>query len=106
MVLLNVMVSVEATFSPTLAGAKASVTVGGTGATLIAVGHAVIAVPADDGAVVVAPVEAKSTVAVSVLFAESVTVNVNVPAVPFQTTVACAALAPEEIVTPPVAVQA
>jgi hypothetical protein len=100
------MVSVEATFSPTLAGEKASVTVGGTGATVIAVGHAVAAVPADDGAAVVAPVGAKSTVAVSVLFAESVTVNVNVPAVPFQRTAACAALAPEEMLTPPVAFHA
>src|ERR1700733_5423965 len=100
------MVSVEGAFSPTLAGEEASVTVGGAGATVIAVGHAVVAVPADDGAAVVAPVAAKSTVAVSVLFAESVTVSVNVPAVPFQATVACAALAPEEMVTPPVAVHA
>ena len=87
------MVSVEATFSPTLAGVNASVTVGGAGVTVSGVGQAVAAVPAEDGAVVVAPVDANVTVAVSWLFAESVTVSVNVPAVPFGTTVTCAALA-------------
>ena len=87
------MVSVEATFSPTVAGENASVTVGGVGATVSGVGHAVAAVPAEDGAAVVAPVDVNVTVAVSWLFAESVTVSVNVPAIPLGTTVTCAALA-------------
>jgi len=91
--LLKVMVSVEATFSPTLAGENASATVGGTGVTVKAVGHAVAAVPGENGAVVVAPVDVNVTVAVSVLFAESVTLSVNVPAAPVETTVTCAALA-------------
>ena len=91
--LLKVMVSVETTFSPTLAGENASVTVGGTGVTVKAAGHAVTAVPGEDGAVVVAPVDVNVTVAVSVWFAESVTLRVNVPAAPVETTVTCAALA-------------
>jgi hypothetical protein len=104
--LLKVMVSVEATFSPTLAGENASVTVGETGVTVSGVGHAVAAVPADDGAVLlVTPVAATATVAVSVFIAESVTVKVNVPAVPLNTTVTCGEAAPDWIVTPPVRVQ-
>jgi len=83
------MVSVEATFSPTLAGENASVTVGGVGANVNGVGHAVAAIPAEDGAVVVAPLDVKVTVAVSVLAAESVTLSVNVPAAPVETTVTC-----------------
>src|SRR5882724_4483739 len=93
LVLPNVMVSVEATFSPTLAGENASVTVGGASVTVSGVGHALAAVPAEDGAVVVAPVDVNVTVAVSVLAAESVTLSVNVPAAPVETTVTCAALA-------------
>jgi len=104
--LLKVMVSVEATFSPTLAGENASVTVGGVGVTVSGVGQAVAAVPAEDGAVVVAPVDVNATVAVSVLAAESVTLSVNVPAAPVETTVTWAALAADWMETPPVAVQA
>src|ERR1700738_3201902 len=78
--LLKVMVSVDATFWPTLAGEKASASVGGVGATVGDFGHAVAADPAEEGAVVVAPVDVNVTVAVSVLAAESVTVSVNVPA--------------------------
>ena len=48
--LLNVMVSVAGTFSPTLVGENASVIVGGAGLTVSGVGHAVVAVPGDDGA--------------------------------------------------------
>ena len=48
--LVKVMVRVEATFSPTLAGENASVTVGEIGVKVSGVGHAVAAVPADDGA--------------------------------------------------------
>ena len=53
-VLRKVIVSVEATFTPTLAGENASETVGGAGATAIGVGHAEAAVPADEGALMVA----------------------------------------------------
>ncbi len=108
LVLPKVMVSVEATFSPTLAGENASVTVGDAGAKVSGVGHAVAAVPADDGAVLlVTPVvAATATVAESVFPAESVTVKVNVPAVPLNTTVACGVAAPDWIVTPPDRVQA
>ena len=95
MALLKVMVSVEATFSATLAGENAALTVGGTGVTVIGVGHAAAAVPADDGAVVVAPSDVNETVAASVLPAESVTVRVKDPALPLETIVTCAALAPD-----------
>ena len=103
-VLLKMMVRVEATFSPTLVGENASATVGGTGVTVNGVGHAVAAVPAADGAAEVAPVDENVTVAWSMLFAESVIVRVNVPAMPFQTAVTCGALAPGGMVTPPDAV--
>ena len=62
-VLLKVMVSVEATFSPTLAGENASVTVGAAGVTVRGVGHAAAAVPAVVGAAEVAPVDVNVTVA-------------------------------------------
>jgi hypothetical protein len=91
--LLNVMVSAETTFSPMLAGEKACASVGGTGVTVKAAGHAVAAVPGEDGAAVVAPLDVNVTVAVSVLCAESVTVSVRVPAAPVGTTVTWAALA-------------
>src|SRR5258706_16469636 len=91
--LLNVMVSVEATFSPTLAGENASVTVGAASVTVSGAGHAVAAVPGEEGAVVAAPEDVKVTVAVSVLAAESVTVRVSVPAAPLGTTVTCDSLA-------------
>ena len=91
--LLKVMVSAETTFSPTLAGEKASASVGGSGVTVKAAGHAVAAVPGEDGAVVVTPLDVNVTVAVSVRFAESVTLSVNAPAAPLGTTVTCAALA-------------
>ena len=65
-VLLKVMVSVEATFAPTLAGENASLTVGGTGVTVNGVGQAVATVPADDGVFTVAvPVESNEIVPVS-----------------------------------------
>lgn len=92
---LKVMVSVEATFSPTLAGENSELTVGAAGVTVMGVGQAVAAVPADEGAALVAPVELKLTTAVSLLLAESVTVSVKVPAAPVGTTVTCAALAPD-----------
>ena len=76
--LLNVMVSVEATFSPTLAGENASVTVGGASVTMSGVGHALTLVPADVGATLLALLDVTVTVAVSVSPAESVTTNVRV----------------------------
>jgi hypothetical protein len=56
------MVSVEAAFTLTLAGENAAVTVGATGVTVMGVGHAVAAVPAEDGALTVAtPAPVKDT---------------------------------------------
>ncbi len=88
------MVSVDAAFSATLAGANASLTVGGAGVTVIGAMQAVAAVPADDGAFTVAvPAELNDTVPVSAWPAESVTVRVKVPVLPVGATVTCGALA-------------
>jgi hypothetical protein len=76
--LLNVMVSVEATFSATLAGENASVTAGGVSVTVSGVGHAVAAVPAEVGAKLLALFDVTVMVAVSASPAESVMVNVSV----------------------------
>src|ERR1700676_2101447 len=95
------MVSVEAAFALTPVGENASVTVGGTGVTVMGVGHAVADVPALVGAVEVAPVVLNVTIACSVLLAESVIVRVNVPGVPFQTAVTCAAVEAGGMLTPP-----
>ncbi len=101
------MVSTEATFWPTLAGEKVSLTVGAAGVTVRGVGQAVAAVPADDGAFTVAvPVELNDTVPVSERPAESVTVRVKVPGLPFDATFTCAVPAPDDIVTPPLTVHA
>ena len=81
-VLLKVMVSVAAAFALTLAGENASVTVGGIVVKFKGVGHALAAVPADDGALMVALPAANETVPTSVLLLESVTVSVYVPAPP------------------------
>jgi hypothetical protein len=95
LVLLKVMVSVDATFALTLVGENASVTVGGAGVTVMAVGHAVAAVPVDDGALTVAtPLALNDTLPESVWPAESVTVNMRVPTAPVEPTVTFAALAP------------
>jgi hypothetical protein len=104
--LLNVMVSVEASFSVTLAGENDSATVGAMGVTVSDAGQAEAAVPAEDGALVVAPDEVKFTVATLVWLLESVTVRVRVPAVPVGIAVTWAELAPPMMVTPPLAVQA
>ena len=50
-------------FVLTLVGENASVTVGAAGVTVMGVGHAVAAVPAEDGAVEVAPEVVKVTFA-------------------------------------------
>jgi hypothetical protein len=104
-VLLKVMVSVEAAFALTLVGENASVTVGGTGVTVMGVGHAVAAVPAEDGVfTVAAPAAVNDTVPVSMWPAESVTVTVKVPAVlPVGMTLTCGVLAAPWITTPPLA---
>ena len=94
--LLKVMVSVDATFSPTLAGENASVTVGGASVTVSGVGQAVAAVPTDDGAfTVAAPLALNETPVESVRPAESVTVSIKVPALPLEATVTFAAPAPD-----------
>ena len=96
-VLVNVMVSVEATFSLTLAGENASVSVGGIGATVKGVGQAVAEVPAEDGALTVAtPLESNDTLAeLSMWPAESATVNLSVPALLGGAMVTCARLVPD-----------
>jgi hypothetical protein len=72
------MVSIEALFSPTLAGEKLSVTVGASGDTSMDAGQA-FGEPAADGAVVTAALAVNVTVSVSEFPAVSVTVNVRVP---------------------------
>jgi len=91
------MVSVDATFAPTLAGENASVTVGGIGVTVSGVGHAVAAVPAEAGAFTVAtPLAANETLAVlSMCPAESVTISIRVAALPVDATVTCAEVPPD-----------
>jgi hypothetical protein len=106
LLLLNVNVSVDAALGATLAGENASLTTGAIGVTVIGMGHALALPPADAGALLVAVPAEKVTVAASELLAESVTLSTNVPAAPFQVTMACAAACPEEMVTPPVEVHA
>ena len=77
--MLNVIVSVEATPGPVLAGENAWATVGGIGVTVSAVGQALALVPAEVGALLVALPEATVMVAVSVAPALSLTVSVTVP---------------------------
>ena len=84
-----------------MAGTNASVIVGATGVNETALAHALL--PAVDGAVLVALVAPTVMVAVSVPPCESVTVSVRVPE---PVTLACALLAPEMMVRPPLAVHA
>src|SRR5258708_26737194 len=97
------MVSVEATFSATIAGENASVTVGGVGVTVSGVGHAVAAVPGDDSAFTVAtPAAVNETLAVLSMWpAASVTASIRVPPLPGQAPVTSAKLAPASMVPPP-----
>jgi len=74
-----VTVSVDAVFSPTVAGEKFSVTVGGSGITTIGAGQALFELPEIDGAVLVAALAVSVTVSVSLFPALSVTVSVSVP---------------------------
>lgn len=105
-VFLKVMVSVEDTFTSTLAGENASVTVGATGVTVIEAGHALAALPADDGACMIAGAlaDAKETNAVlSVWPAASRTARFRVPA-PVTATDTCAEFVGPAIATAPVVV--
>jgi hypothetical protein len=74
------MVSVDTVLCTVVAGENDSLTSGATGATVMAAGQAVALVPAEDGAAVVAVSAVSVTVSVSMFPAESVTVNVKVPA--------------------------
>ena len=94
--LCNVNVSVEGIVGPTLAGANACVTVGGTGVTCSAVGHAVL--PALTGALLDALFEVTAMVATSWPPMLSVMVSVTVPA-PGRI-VALSLCAPETMLTP------
>jgi hypothetical protein len=96
--LFKVIVSVDATVGPTVAGTNASVIVGATGVNETALVHALL--PAVDGAVLVALVAPTVMVAVSVAPCESVTVRVRVPA---PVTLACELLVPDVMVSPPLA---
>ncbi len=79
LVLLKVTMSMAGTLTATLAGENAALIVGGAGVTVMGLMHALALVPAADGAVVLAPPAPRSTTAVSVLPAESVTTRVSVP---------------------------
>jgi hypothetical protein len=85
------MVSVDTALVTVVAGANDALTVGATGATVMAAGHAVALVPADVGAVLVALSEVSVTVSVSMFPAESVTLKVKVPAAGFTVTRSVAA---------------
>jgi hypothetical protein len=74
------MVSVDTEFFTVVAGENDSLTVGATGVTVMAAGHAVSLAPAEVGAVLVAVSAVSVTVSVSMFPAESVTVKVKVPA--------------------------
>src|SRR5580698_10412856 len=75
----SVMVSVDTELFTVVAGENVSLTVGATGVTVMAAGHAVALVPADVGAVPMALPAVSATVSVSMFPAESVTVKVKVP---------------------------
>src|ERR1700734_470273 len=73
------MVSVDTELFTVTAGENDALTVGATGATVMAAGHAVALVPADTGAVLAALSAVSVTVSVSMFPAESVRVKVKVP---------------------------
>ena len=105
LLLASVTVSTALAFTSTLAGAKASVIVGAATVTVMGGTHAPALVPAEDGAVVTAPFALKVMTAVSVLPAESVTINVKVPE-PVEFTMTEELPPPEATCTAPVAVHA
>jgi hypothetical protein len=79
LVLLKLTTNSAATFTATLAGENAALTVGDAGVTVMGLRHALALVPAEAGAVVPALPAVKFTTAVSVLPAESVTTRLSVP---------------------------
>ena len=101
--LFNVSVNAEAALTATLAGEKAALSVGAAGVTVMSAIQAEAAVPAIDGAALVAPLAVKLTTAVSVLPAESVTTSVKVPA-PLDMIFTAELAAPETICTAPLLV--
>ncbi len=101
---MKVIVSVDDVFVPTLVGTNAAATVGAIGFTVTAAGHALWAVPAVAGAVVVAPVALTVMTAVSVAPVESVTSTVTVPGLPL--VVAVGPFAADVSVTLPLVLQA
>jgi hypothetical protein len=101
--LFNVSVNAEAALTATLAGENAALSVGAAGVTVMSVIQAEAAVPAIDGAALVAPVAVKLTTAVSVLPAESFTTSVKVPA-PLDMIFTAELAAPETICTAPLLV--
>ena len=90
--LTSVSVSIDTLFRVTVDGENDSLTVGAFGLTVSAPGQALALVPADTGAVLVAPPAVSVTVSTSTLPSESVTDNVSVPGAGF--TLTCALLAP------------
>lgn len=105
LVLPKVTTSMAGAFAATLAGEKAALTVGAAGVTVIGAMHALALVPAERGAVVLAPPAVKLMTAVSVLPAESVTTTLSVP-VPLDVAFTCAVAPPELMTTAPVLDQA
>jgi len=103
--LFNVSMNAEAALTATLAGENATPIVGAAIVTVMSVIQAEAAVPALDGAALVAPLGVNLTTAVSVLPAESFTTSVKVPA-PLDMRFTAELAAPETMCTPPVAVQA
>jgi hypothetical protein len=101
----KVTTSTAGVLAATLAGENAALTVGAAGVTVMGAMQALALVPAEDGAVVLAPPAVKLTAAVSVRPAESVTTRVSVPA-PLDVTLTCALVAPELMVTAPLLDQA
>jgi hypothetical protein len=96
LVLPKVTTSTAGTFAATLAGENAALTVGAAGVAVMGATHAEAAVPATDGAGVVALLAVNVTIAVSLLPDESVTTRVKVPA-PVAITFTVEFVAPETI---------
>jgi hypothetical protein len=103
--LVKLKVSNAGTFTATLAGENVALTVGAAGVTVRSAIQAEALVPAEDGAVLAAPLAVKLTTAVSVLPAESFTTSVKVPA-PLDMTFTVDAVAAPTICTTPVLDQA
>ena len=103
LLLVKVIVSVEAAFGATVAGANTSVTTGAIGVTANGAGQALAAVFADAGTLLTTPPDVKVRVVASIFPAESVTVRVKVPwPLPLVVILTCAAFAPETICSVPV----